>query len=238
LATVRQRGDRVERRLRKCLALARLCRQARFDKVTEGRLTEFLQVLGSALDAEAPADPAAVPPPSWVGRVLFRQALALYLRKDHGPDRGIAAQGRLALLGAAWRFARGRGPVPRVHGRLPDVTFERLEAPAGPLPDAAEDLLERYYATKIGSLQFCGPTNFGHGLWDGLESLALTFPVILWLARAFGDRPRAEAVEQAVRVVDDPFGFNPIFGTVRQRLSLSILARRGELEKLIAWYGR
>src|SRR5205807_1923502 len=76
LATVRHRGDRVERRLRKCLALARLCRQARFDKVSEGRLTEFLRVLGSALDGEAPADPAAVPPPSWVGRVLFRQALA------------------------------------------------------------------------------------------------------------------------------------------------------------------
>lgn len=41
-AILRDRGRPVEYRLRKCLALARLCRQARFDKIRGGRLLEFL----------------------------------------------------------------------------------------------------------------------------------------------------------------------------------------------------
>src|SRR5207302_151180 len=106
-----------------------LCRNARFDKVKGGRLAEFLEVLGKGLQGEIPANPALVSPPTWVGRVLFRQAAALYARKDHGPGRGLAVRGRPALLLAAWRFARGQGAVPRVHADLPDITFQRLEEP-------------------------------------------------------------------------------------------------------------
>ena len=40
-AIVADRSDRLERRLRKCLALADLCRSAKFDKVSGGRLTEL-----------------------------------------------------------------------------------------------------------------------------------------------------------------------------------------------------
>lgn len=232
------RNDRIERRLRKCLALGEQCRQAKFDQVTGGRLSEFLELVGGYLNDAAPADPAALPPPTWIGRVLFRQAAAVFARKDHGPDRGLAARGRVALLGAAWRFALGRGTVPRVHGRLPETTFDRLEEPAGPLPAEAEEMLERYYLTKVGSLQFCGPRNFGLPFWEGFDVLALTLPIILWLARAFADLPRARAVEQAVTVVDDHFGFNRILGSARQRLSFRILSQRRELARLIAWYGR
>src|SRR5262245_14959672 len=124
---VRDRSAPLERRLRKCLALAALCRKARFDKVNGPRLGEFLEVVGNAIEAEVPADAAAVPPPSWVGRVLFRQAAALYARKDTGRHRGISARGRVALLGAAWRFARGAGRVPRVHSLMPETTFDAAE---------------------------------------------------------------------------------------------------------------
>jgi lysine-N-methylase len=232
------RKDRVERRLRKCLALANLCRQARFDKLQGDRLAEFLQLIAAGLDDQAPADPAAVPPPSWVGRVLFRQAAALYTRKDHGPNRGLAMHGRLGLLMAAGCFVRGTGEVPAMHGWMPETTFERIEEPIGPLPEAAEHILERYYLIKVGSLQFCGAANFGLPLWEGLESLALTYPVLLWVTRAFGGLPRAEAVTRALSIVDDHFGFNRVLATLRQRLSFRILASTGELTRLIAWYSR
>jgi lysine-N-methylase len=232
------RRDRFERRMRKCLALANLCRRARFGELTGGRLVEFLNLLAAGLDAEVPADPSALPPPGWIGRVLFRQAAALYLRKDHGRDRGLAQRGRGALLRAAWRFIRGKGPVPQLHGRLPPTTFGRGEEPAGTLPEAAELVLERYFAVKVESLQFCGPTNFGLSFWEGLESLALGLAVILWLVRIMGDLPREEAATLAVSIVDNNFGFNRSLGSLRQRLGLNILARRGELEKLIAWYSR
>jgi lysine-N-methylase len=238
LTLIRDRRDPLDRRIRKWLALARLCRQAKFDKVRGGRLSEFLNLLTSGLDSEVPADPGTLPPPSWVGRVLFRQVLAIYSRVDHGPNRGSAPRSLLARAGGAWRFARGSGPVPRLNARLPETTFEQIEESTGRPPEAAEQLLERYYAIKAESLQFCGPSQFGLSFWDGVEALALTLPVVLWLARAFRDLPRDEAVRQAVSIVDNHFGFNPLLGSARQRLGLRILARNGELERLIGWYSR
>jgi len=201
-------------------------------------LRELLEVMEGYCDADVPADPAAVPPPSWVGRVLFRQALALYTRKDHGPNRGPDIRGRASLLHSAWRFARGRGPIPRMHAWLPPTTFEAIEAPAGPLSAEAEEVLERYYVMKVGSLQFCGAASFGMSFWEGFESLALTFPILMWVMRAFRPRPAEEGVTKALSIVDDHFGFNRVLGTLRQRLGFKILARRGEVPRLIAWYSR
>jgi lysine-N-methylase len=237
LALLRDRRDRLERRLRKCLALAALCRQATFDKVTGGRLVDFLNVVCGGLDAEAPAA-AQVPRPGGVGRLLFRQLLAIYCRKDHGEHRGAATHSRLALLRAGWRFALGRGPVPRVNNRLGPVTFADVEANTAPLPAAAEEVLERYLVVKVGSLQFCGPTNFGLSFWDGLEALAVTFPAALWLARAIPTHPREAAVAQALNLVDDHFGYNALLGTRRLRFVHRTLARRGDLPRLVAWYGK
>jgi lysine-N-methylase len=238
LSIVRNPRDRMERRLRKCLALARLCRQARFEAIAGNRLKDFLSIVTQSLDAEVPADPASLAPPGWIGRVLFRQALAVYTRKDQGPKRGISSQGRVALFRAACRFALGRGPIPKVHAWLPDVTLEQCEVPVGPLPPDAEQLLERYYSVKVESMQFCGRAYFGVGFWEGVEALAITYPVILWLRRAFGHLPPAEAITQALTIADDHFGFNRALGWLRQRLSFHILAQRGELDRLIAWYSR
>jgi lysine-N-methylase len=225
-------------RLRKCAAVIDLCREARFDTVTGDRLKEFLDVVGEGVNPEVPAKPEAVAPPGWVGRILFRQLVSVYARKDSGPNRGIARRGRLALLWAAWKFAAGKGRVPRVHGQMPETSFERVEAPAGPLPEASARLLARYFQVKIESGQFFGPTNFGRYFWDGLESLLLTFPAVLWLARTMHDRSREEAVALALRIVDDNFGFNPLLGSRRQLRAARILARRGEIARLIAWYSR
>jgi hypothetical protein len=74
--------------------------------------------------------------------------------------------------------------------------------------------------------------------WEGFEGLAVTLPVILWVSRAFAKLPPAEAVTRALSIVDDHFGFNRVLATLRQRLSFWILARRGELARLIAWYSR
>jgi lysine-N-methylase len=238
LALLGRPDSPLEYRLRLCFGLAAVCRQARFDAVSGPRLSEFLELVSRSVAAEAERDPERLGPPDWVGRILFRQAVALYARRDTGPKRGVSAKGRIALLGAAWRFARGTGRVPRVHGLLPETTFEQLEQPAGPLPAGSEAMLSRYYRVKVESLQFFGPTNFNLPFWDGLESLLLTFPAVMWLSRAFAARPREDAVDQAVRMVDDNFGYNRLLGYRRQRFGTRMLAARGELAKLIAWYSR
>ena len=168
--------------MRKCLHLAGQMRR-QLEDIRGSRLRELVELLGSAAEAETPANPMLIPPPGWIGRVLFRQAAALYTRKDHGPNRGLASQGRLALMGAATRFALGKGPIPRMHRGLPETTFEEVEQPRGPLSEEAELILERYYTIKVGSLQFCGAASFGLPFWEGFEALALTLPLILWAAR-------------------------------------------------------
>jgi lysine-N-methylase len=237
LAILKNRGDRMERRWRKCLALADICRKAKFDQVTGTRLTSFLNLVCGSLDTDVPTNPKALARPGWVGRILFRMSLAAHLRKDQGPDAGMV-RGRLALIRAATKFALGRGPVPRLHALLPDVTFEQVEQQHDPLGEAAEQMLERYYLVKVGSMQFCGLINSDMPFWVGLESLALTFPILCWLIAAQAELLQEEAAARALAIVDHSFGFSPLLGARRQRFALNILARQGELGKLIAWYGR
>ncbi|HVK19041.1 MAG TPA: YkgJ family cysteine cluster protein [Fimbriiglobus sp.] len=233
-------GTPIDYRLRKVAALASLCKKSKFDKVTGPRLKEFLDVVTAALDDDAVARAEDVPPPGWIGRVIFRQTLAVYSRKDHGPTPGIAKRSRLTRIKSAWRFAMGVGPVPRLHGLMPETTFADAELPTGPLSKESDALLTRYYRVKVESLQFCGPVNFRQTFWDGLDSLLLTFPAILWLSRVLTtpDRPRDEAVGLALRIVDDNFGFNKLLGSGRQLWATQTLAERGELARLIAWYAR
>ena len=238
LAIIARPDSPIDYRLRLCLALALLCRHSKFETVAGPRLSEFLGVVTESLSAETERDPEQIAPPGWIGRILFRQAAAIYGRRDTGPRRGVSARGRLALLWAAWRFARGSGRVPRVHGLMPEATFAAMEKPAGPLPPISEGMLTRYYQVKVESMHFFGPTNFHQPYWDGLESLLLTFPVVMWLSRAFTDRSREEAVTLALRIVDDNFGYNKLLGSARQRFATRLLASRGELGRLIAWYSR
>jgi lysine-N-methylase len=233
---MRNRRDPIELRMRKCLTLAKEMRKARLDNLRDQRLGELLVMMRGVADVETPTNPRTLPVPGWVGRVLFRQSAALFTRKDHGPNSGVARSGRTALFWAAWRFARGTGVVPRLHRSLPEVTFTELEIPRGPLPVAAEEVLERYYTVKLSSLQFCGPTQFGMGFWEGFELLALTLPILLWVARMFRNLEPEAAVAKAMTIVDDHFGFNPLLGSMRQRYCFWILASSGELSRLIAWY--
>lgn len=238
LAIIDRPDSPLEFRLRLCLALDVLCRQAKFEAVSGTRLSEFLELVTQSLASEMETDLEQIPRPGWIGRVLFRQAAAVYSRRDTGPRRGVSSRGRIALLWAAWKFMRGKGRVPQVHGLMPETTFDSLERPAGPLPNESEQMLARYYKVKVESMHFFGPTNFSMPYWDGLESLLLTFPAIQWLSRAFTDRSRQEAVTLALRIVDDNFGYNKLLGMTRQRFSTRLLASRGELNRLMAWYAR
>lgn len=228
----------VEHKLRSVLGLATICRQARFDNVKGQRLAEFLELVSAAAAEDTPPR-EQVRPPGWVGRTVFRQVVALYSRKDKGQNAGgMASRGAFGRVRAAWRFARGTGTIPPIHGLLPETTFATAESPAGPLPAESEQLLTQYYRTKLESLQFCGAGNFGLQFWDGLDALLITFPAIMWLSRvlAAAGRPRVESIALAVRIVDDNFGYNPLLGSGRQAWGLRTLRQKDELPKLIAWY--
>jgi lysine-N-methylase len=238
LLLLRDRRDALERRWRKCLRLVEQLRQSRLDQLSPTALEQTLTILTAAAEAETSKDPHHVAAPSAVGRVIFRLIASLYTRKGHGPNRGVAAQGRLALMRAALRFARGVGPVPRMHRLLPEITFDQGELPQGPLAPTAQEVLERYYLIKVGSVQFCGPACFDLPFWEGLQSLAVTVPLILWVTRLFRHLAPEQAAVQALTIIDDHFGFNPLLASRRMRLAFRLLARRGETARLTAWYSR
>lgn len=238
--------DPLDRRWRRVLGLIGYCRKLHFDgggdpkkMVTGGRLSELLHVLAEAADEDTP-EADEVPRPGWSGRMVFRQVMAVYARRDHGAEKGTAQRSPVGRILSAIAFARGRGRIPKLSAPIPDVRFAQAEAPAGPLSNAADAMLTRYYRLKVESLQFCGPTNFDLPVWDGLETLALTLPAILWLSRviAAGGVDRDPAIERALRQVDDNFGFNKLLGLGRQKFALRLLSTRGELAKLIAWSSR
>lgn len=240
-------ADPFERRWRKVLFVVAMLRKATFDgggdkkkAVTGDRLSEMLQVLGDAAGDEEPPSAQEVAGPGWAGRTVFRQLVAVYARKDHGAEKGPALSGPVSRFWSAVRFASGRGRVPKLHAALPEAAFAASDAPLGALSDDAVSLLARWHRVKVESLQFCGPTNFGLGVWEGLESLALTYPVAMWLARVMvaGGLPASAAITRAVRMADDNFGFNPLLGSARQKFALRLLANRGDLPRLVAWYGK
>ncbi len=235
---VQDRGDRLERRLRKCLALARVGGKTQFDNLQGDRLSKYLRAVRSAMDAETPREAADLPPPDpMFGGVLFRVLLGIYTRRDRDHHGARSLRRSLGRVVDGWRFARGRGHVPRVNEFLPEIRFEDLEQSRGMLPEM-DETLERYYVVKLNSLQFCGPPNFDLPLWAGLESLILTLPMILWLRRAFTDLPSVQAVQQAIQIVDDHFGGDPMLGFPHVQYLQRMMAQRGELEKLVAWYSR
>jgi len=238
IAIIEYDGVSLEYRWRWALAVMEMCRGAKFDKVNGARLEGFLKVLGEGVRADIPNDPGVVPAPSGIGRVLFRICAAVYARRDSGAKRGAAQRSRIGLLAAGLRFARGTGSLPKVHALIPSTNFDQLEQPAGPMPVEADELLTRYYRVKLESYQFFGPIHFGYKFWDGLEALALTFPITMYLSRAFADRSRLEAIELALQIVDDNFGYNELLGSVRQKLAVRALGYLGELPKLVARYAR
>jgi hypothetical protein len=58
------------------------------------------------------------------------------------------------------------------------------------------------------------------------------------VTRALRPLPCEEALTKALSIVDDHVGFNRVLGSLRQRIGFKILARRGELARLVAWYSR
>jgi lysine-N-methylase len=235
---VQDRNDRLERRLRKCLAVARICGQTRLDSLQGNKLSKYVQAVRTAVEADVPRQAAdLLPPDRLLGGVLFRALLAIYARRDRDVYRASSVGRRMGRVHAGWRFVKGRGPVPRINEFLPDTSFEEVERAGGVLSEM-DATLERYYVVKLNSLQFCGPANFDVPLWAGLESLVLTLPMILWLRRAIAGPSPVKTVEQAIQLVDDHFGGNPMLGFPHIQYLVRLLAQRGELEKLVAWYSR
>ena len=232
-------------RLLRALRLIDLLESARFDKVTGERLRELLSLLAGAVEAELPdeLDLSPLPAPSNTGRMMFRLHAGQYARVDSFTSAHGTLRDRWRLLSSAVRLARGRGNLPVLNESLAAVSFATLETPRGPLPEAAVEILVRYFRVKLQGLHFCGRAYYDVPLVEGFRSLVLVYPVVLWLARwhaasAGRDDWTAEDVAAALAMADHHHGYSPALGGFGARGRVRTLCRAGELPRLIAWYSR
>jgi lysine-N-methylase len=240
-ATFAQTGSTLESRLLQALCWVRLVGQSRFDTIQGERLVEYLRLVTDAAQSEVEARNEPPREASRAGRLQFRMLAAQYARRDTLARGGRGLRGRIRLLRAALRFARGRETVPSFQAEFQEVPFARLEVPFGGIDTESEAILTRYFRVKIQGLHFCGPAYYDVPFVEGFYSLALVFPVVLWLARWRAasngrDRLTTDDVAQALAIADHHHGYSPVLGSRSSRRRVRLLTYHDDLERLCRWY--
>ena len=239
--TILETGDPLLVRLRRLLFCLNLLDDAVFDKVKGDKLIDFLQILA---DASAAQDYSAESKrPGKIARVQFRMLAAVYSRHDTSVELEAGLGLKWRLLKSAISFARGSGSIPVFRDELRSVPFAALENDFGGLPEGADEILTRYFQVKVQGHHFCGPAFYQFSFVDGLRSLILVFPAVLWFARwlAVLDNRKTLHVDDiitALTFVDHNHGYSGALGTAAHRGRVRTLAKTNDIERLCAWYSR
>lgn len=239
--TIAEEDQPLVVKLLRSLFWINLVEQASFDQVKGERLSEFLELITEAAAGEIAAESVEPSEPSGLGATQFRMLVAQYARKDTLVAAESGLMGRIKLLRAATRFARGRGNIPPLQSEFKEVPFAKLEQPFGGLSEEADEILTRYFRVKIQGLHFCGRACFDWPLVEGYRGLVLVYPSVLWLARwlSAGDnrtKLQTDDVARALAIADHSHAYSPALGTPAARRRVRTLASTGDIEKLCAWY--
>lgn len=244
-------------RLMRILSWLDLVQQSQFETIRGKKLTEYLELV---VDASAKAQPDNDLPlirPSRLGRVMFRLMTAQYSRHDTEAQLREGIGVRFGLLNAALRFTSGMGSVPELRGSASVATafansergtarsvgFGEIEGTFNGRRPEIDELFTRYFRVKIQGIHFCGPANYDSGLLDGFHSLALMYPIVMWLGRLRAlrngrDELDLEDVQAALATADHNFGYSPALGTSSARQRVTMLAKIKQITALVGWYSQ
>lgn len=221
------------RRLVHCVRFCNLLEQCKLKRVGPGALDELIE----AMEQLACSDAGHLfqdrqPPAKRTGR-LFRRLGAHFIRCVPGgrPTRTLGDQWRVMRLSG--QLARGTSILPEIHPRFPAIDMDRLERPIGPLATGVLQPLSRLYEAHAVSKRYALGAP-GGSLVDSARRLAFAFPMSLWMLRwlAEGREPAADDMVQIVVALERGIVLPALNRATRY------LAESGELERLIAWYGR
>jgi len=242
---ISQQNLSFTRRMLACCSLVHLLQVTRIDEL-RARTDEFIEVSLPVVLKAAETDPLGRHPPPRGVMLLFRQFVGLLNRWDRVEDTLGSLRERLRLMTRRLRYSliltRGKGCVPPLREGFPQVPFSTLEEHF-PLTDASgEELLTRFYRMKFGGMDFFGPAYHYYSYLEGARSLLLTFPAVMWTARAFALADGRTDIDErslslAIQGVDAQFGRSPAFGFASERRRLEILSREENLRALIIWFG-
>ncbi|MCH5377380.1 MAG: YkgJ family cysteine cluster protein, partial [Planctomycetes bacterium] len=141
---------RVVHGLQFCELLGR-CKLRRIESESWQELMQILESSSTDDVADFFRDRRA---PSRSTAVLFRQIGVHYVRSHPSFSASGGWRERWRLLRASANFARGKGCVPPLLPDLPEMTFDDLERPLGPLAAPVANPLDRFFETHASSKQY------------------------------------------------------------------------------------
>lgn len=227
------------RRIVHGLVLCRLLTEARTRRMNDEKLGELLAVLETMAPDEAAPLFAERKPLTRIGGVLFRQIGLEYVRLH--PQVRIhntwAERWKMVRFGLA--MVRATGKVPSLSEKFSPVEFSALEEPLGVLDPQVYRPFARYIETLVASFQYALARRAGWSIVESFQSLALTYPLGLWMMRwvCSGRTPEIEDAADLVTTLDRGQGYIPLSG-FRQRTRLNMLANSGDLARAVIWYAR
>ncbi|MDR3706980.1 MAG: YkgJ family cysteine cluster protein [Capsulimonadaceae bacterium] len=228
----------ITKRLAACINLTSLLRDRRIAKVADGDFDDFVRALESTVQMAAVEDPIVRRTPLPMEALVFRHVLGVHGRIDRVGEKASL----VGRFGASMNLLGGRGMVPRLYEGFPDVSFRDIEAFRYEPSGDTSLTIERYLHTHLISMGFFGAGYYGDGYLDGLNALLLTYPLLLWFARAFAGSEGASTlspanIERALMVVDHQRGQTPLMNTGSERALARYLGDRNVLRSLAIWYG-
>lgn len=217
--------------------------QADFAKVRGGRIGELVETLADAAPMEVPPTLDTVPVPTRVALLQFRSLVMHFARLDSLAADETSLRGRLGMVLAGVKFARGRGRTPRMQERLPPVPFADLDLPHAPPDDALRELFGRYLRTNVRALHFGGTALHGLPLTVGFDDLAMMVPIACylarWRARAAGrSQTTAQDLRDALMIADRHYGGSPVMASTHFAARMRMLASQGQIDPLIVSMAR
>jgi lysine-N-methylase len=210
-----------------------LLEECQWKRVGADAVTE----LATMLERSAPADVGELfgerRPPSPRAARLFRRLAAHFVRCVPGGPRmrTWGDQWRASRLSA--RVASAGGALPAVHPKFPAARVEQLERPLGALGEDVLRPLSRFFEAHALSQQYALAEPQAP-LAASFYRLAFTYPVALWMLRwlAVDRPPTGDDMVEIVVALERGFVLSALGPAA------GMLARSGELERMVAWYGR
>ena len=227
------------RRIVHGLTLCRLLNQARTRRLDDQKIGDLLDVLETTAPDEAAPLFAERKAPAGISGVMFRQIGLEYIRL-HPLVRIHKTWGeRWKMVRFGFAMLRAKGKVPRLSEQLPQPDFAALEEPLGVLDPEIYKPFARYLETLGASFQYALARRAGWSIIESFQSLALTYPLGMWMLRwtCAGRQPTVKDVADIIVTLDRGQGYIPLSG-FRQRSRLNMLAASGDLERMVIWYGR
>ncbi len=151
-------------------------------------------------------------------RLLFRYLLSGYLRVDEEVYLKKPIIGRLKRAKTILNFIFGRGSLKALNRDCPDTKgIDPLKAMSMAKYDKeGVNVYEKYLATKLYSMHFCGMAALNLTFEEGMRHLLLTFPAVMAFAATLAASDKrdvvcADDISSALMIVDHTFSRSPLF---------------------------